>query len=101
MSPVPKSFKAEIQRLLIQPGVEGQAYFHVTRLANAAGELTVSVDSHWGGYITFRPRREIREASPLDGHGRHNSKALPRCENSGHVRLRNVLASNSAAPRQE
>jgi len=67
MSPVPKSFKAEIQRLLIQPGVEGQTYFHVTRLANAAGELTVSVDSHWGGYTTSRPRREIREASPLDG----------------------------------
>lgn len=64
-----KSFKGEIDRLLTQPGIEGQSYYHITRLANKAGQLLQSVDSHWCGYTETKPRREIREASLSDGPG--------------------------------
>ena len=61
------SFKAEIRRLLHQPGIPGQLYFRLTRLATDDGMLIKSCDSHWTGFTESRPRREIREATLLDG----------------------------------
>lgn len=61
------SFKAEIRRLLSQPGMPGKAYYRLTRLATDDGQLLTSRDSHWVGYTDSRPRREIREATRVDG----------------------------------
>lgn len=61
------SFKAEIRRLLTQPGIPDKAYYRLTRLASDDGMLFTSRDSHWIGYTNSRPRREIRAATPLDG----------------------------------
>ena len=61
------SFKAEIHRLLRQPGIPGKSYYRFTRLVTDDGGLLTSRDTHWVGYTDSRPRREIREATPLDG----------------------------------
>ncbi len=61
------SFKAKIRRLITQPGIPGKAYYCLTRLATDDGKLLTSRDSRWVGYTDTRPRREIREATPLDG----------------------------------
>lgn len=61
------TFKAEIRRLLNQPGIPDKPYYWLTRLATDDGKLIKSRDSHWVGYTDTRPRREIREATPLDG----------------------------------
>jgi hypothetical protein len=62
-----KSFKTEIERLLRQPGIPGKAYYRLTRLATDDGKLLKSLDTQWVGFTQSRPRREIREASRLDG----------------------------------
>ena len=61
------SFKEEIRRLLSQPGIPGKAYYCLTRLATADDQLITSCDSHWVGYTKSRPKREMREATRVDG----------------------------------
>ena len=67
MSPSAAPFREEIRRLMTQPGIPNKFYYGLTRLATDEGALLKSIDSHWVGYTTSRPRREIREATPLDG----------------------------------
>lgn len=61
------SFKDEIRRLTTQPGLQERSYYCLTRLATDDGKLIKSINSHWVGYTDTRPRREIREATLVDG----------------------------------
>lgn len=65
--PASKSLKSEIERLTRQPGIPDEAYYRLTRLATDDGLLLKSTHTEWVGFTESKPRREIREASLLDG----------------------------------
>jgi hypothetical protein len=77
-----------MQTFLKQPGMPGKPYYQFTRLATDDGQLITSRDTHWVGYTDSRPRREIREATPLDG---------PMCRANFHAIGQTCLLVNSAA----
>ena len=62
-------YREEITRLLTQPELPGQRYYHITLLADREGNLQWGIQTHWSGYTDTMPRREIREGSFYPGEG--------------------------------